>query len=59
MKHILSLLALLFSFSLLAQEVDLPNDFLFKGTECILLLNFVEVQFQLYYLVYVGTMIID
>ena len=30
MKHILSLLAILFSFSLLAQEVDLPNDFLSK-----------------------------
>lgn len=37
----------------------IQGSFLFKGTECILLLNFVEVQFQLYYLVYVGTMIID
>ncbi len=30
MKHFLSLLAILFSFSLLAQEADLPNDFLSK-----------------------------
>lgn len=30
MKHLLSLFAILFSFSLLAQEVDLPNDFLSK-----------------------------
>jgi Xaa-Pro aminopeptidase len=30
MKHLLSLLAILFSFSLLAQEADLPNDFLSK-----------------------------